>query len=391
MLSKNIIFKNFRNKKNYKSHKEVLGIFRKLLKKDSQVIKSLSPNYQNNYKKNIIQKYQKYLSVRIIGIGGSSLGTQAIYSFLKNKIKKNFIFIDNLKPKINNLSIKKKIVNIVVSKSGNTLETISNVNIILNKDNDKNIFITENKKSYLLSLAQKLKAEIIHHNNFIGGRYSVLSEVGMLPAALMGLKPKDFKQINNLIKDKNFINLLISNVSNLIFLINNKKINSVILNYDEQSLNLFQWYQQLVAESLGKKGKGVMPIISTMPKDNHSLMQLYLDGPKNNFFTFFSVNEAKSMKIKNNTVLASHNYLKNKNTHDIMIAQKNATENVFRKKNIPFRSFEILDRSEKSLGELFCFFILETILLGMALKINPYDQPSVELIKKETSKILIYK
>tara|TARA_B100000795_G_scaffold268276_1_gene254924 strand:+ start:59 stop:1234 length:1176 start_codon:yes stop_codon:yes gene_type:complete len=391
MLSKNIIFKNFRNKKNYKSHKKVLGIFKKLLKKDSQVIRSLSPNYQNNYKKNIIQKYQKYLNVRIIGMGGSSLGTQAIYSFLKNKIKKNFTFINNLKPKIDNHNFKKKMVNIVVSKSGNTLETISNVNIILSKDNDKNIFITENKESYLLSLAQKLKAEIIHHNNFIGGRYSVLSEVGMLPATLMGLKSKDFKQINNLIKDKNFINLLILNVSNLIYLINNKKINSVILNYDEQSLNLFQWYQQLVAESLGKKGEGVMPIISTMPKDNHSLMQLYLDGPKNNFFTFFSVNEKKSMKIRNNTVLSSHNYLKNKNTHDIMIAQKNATENVFRKKNIPFRSFEILDRSEKSLGELFCFFILETILLGTALKINPYDQPSVELIKKETSKLLIYK
>ena len=389
MLSKNIIFKNFRNKKNYKSHKKVLGIFKKLLKKDSQVIRSLSPNYQNNYKKNIIQKYQKYLNVRIIGMGGSSLGTQAIYSFLKNKIKKNFTFINNLKPKIDNHNFKKKMVNIVVSKSGNTLETISNVNIILSKDNDKNIFITENKESYLLSLAQKLKAEIIHHNNFIGGRYSVLSEVGMLPATLMGLKSKDFKQINNLIKDKNFINLLILNVSNLIYLINNKKINSVILNYDEQSLNLFQWYQQLVAESLGKKGEGVMPIISTMPKDNHSLMQLYLDGPKNNFFTFFSVNEKKSMKIRNNTVLSSHNYLKNKNTHDIMIAQKNATENVFRKKNIPFRSFEILDRSEKSLGELFCFFILETILLGRALRVNPFDQPSVELIKKETKKILI--
>ena len=73
----------------------------------------------------------------------------------------------------------------------------------------KNIFITENKKSYLYLLAQKLKAEIIHHNNFIGGRYSVLSEVGMLPAELMGLKIKNFKQLNNLIKNKKFINALI--------------------------------------------------------------------------------------------------------------------------------------------------------------------------------------
>ena len=125
-----------------------------------------------------------------------------------------------------------------------------------------------------------------------------------------------------------------------------------------------------------------------MPKDNHSLMQLYLDGPKNNFFTFFFTYEKNSLKINNKEILSSHKYIKNKNLNQIMLSQKKATENVFLKKNIPFRSFEILNRDEKTLGELFCFFILETILLGRALKINPYDQPSVELIKKETKKIL---
>jgi len=240
-----------------------------------------------------------------------------------------------------------------------------------------------------LLLAKKLKAEIVHHNNFIGGRYSVLSEVGMLPADLMGLKKNSFKQINNLIKNKKFINSLVLNVSNMLYFVNRKKLNSIILNYDEKSFALFQWYQQLTAESLGKNGIGLLPTISTMPKDNHSLMQLYLDGPKNNFFTFFSVKEKKSIDINNEQILSSHNYLKNKNIYKIMTAQKNATENIFRKKNIPFRSFEILDRSEKSLGELFCFFILETILLGRALKINPYSQPSVELIKHETKRILI--
>ena len=79
----------------------------------------------------------------------------------------------------------------------------------------------------------------------------------------------------------------------------------------------------------------------------------------------------------------------NKNINEIIYSQKKATENVFRKKNIPFRSFEIKKRDEKTLGELFCFFILETILIGKALKINPFDQPAVELIKKETKKILI--
>ena len=123
-------------------------------------------------------------------MGGSILGTQAIYDFLKYKIKKNFIFINNLNfEKIN--YEKKKYTNLIVSKSGNTIETIVNSNIIIKKKN-KNIFLTENRDSYLFKLAKKLKNEIIEHNNFIGGNI-LLSEVGMLPAELMGLNSSNFK------------------------------------------------------------------------------------------------------------------------------------------------------------------------------------------------------
>ena len=96
----------------------------------------------------------------------------------------------------------------------------------------------------------------------------------------------------------------------------------------------------------------------------------------------------KSPKINNSLILNSHNYLKNKSLLDIKLAQKKATQNVFKNKKIPFRSFDVLNRSENSLGEIFTFFMLETILLGYALKVNPFDQPSVELIKVETNKIL---
>ena len=126
-----------------------------------------------------------------------------------------------------------------------------------------------------------------------------------------------------------------------------------------------------------------------MPKDNHSMLQLYLDGPKNNFFTFFNLNYKDSIKIKNNLILNSKNYLKNKSIAQVLNYQKIATQNIFRKKNIPFRSIEIYNKSEETLGELFCFFILETIMLGRALNVNPFDQPSVELVKKETKKLLI--
>ena len=188
---------------------------------------------------------------------------------------------------------------------------------------------------------------------------------------------------------KVFINELISNVEATILFLKAKKFNSIIINYDKQSANLFNWYQQLLAESLGKNKIGLLPIISLMPKDNHSVMQLYLDGFKNNFFTFFYVKENSSSKIINSKILKEQKFLRNKDINEIMYAQKKATENVFRKENIPFRSFEIKKRDEKTLGELFCFFILETILLGKSLNLNPYDQPAVELIKKETKNLLI--
>ena len=385
MLTKNISFKNFKVKGYTKKVKKILD---DILVKKNSVLDSLSSNYKNSYNKKTILKFKKYNNINVVGMGGSILGTESIYYFLKSKIKKNFFFYNNLQSKIDPSHKRNKHLNIIVSKSGNTLETISNSNIII-KNQNKNIFITENKNSYLYLLAQKLKSEIVHHNNFIGGRYSVLSEVGMLPAELMGLSSNKFRQLNNLIKNKKFINELIINVNNTIHFLKKKKFNSIILNYDVSSESLFKWYQQLMAESLGKKGNGILPIISSMPKDNHSVMQLYLDGPKNNFFTFFHVRDKNSIKVINNKLLTSHSYLKNKNLGEIVMSQKLATEKVFLNKKIPFRSFEVINRDENTIGELFCFFVLETILIGRALKINPYDQPAVELIKKETKKILI--
>ena len=388
MLTSKINFKNFK-KKNKLIEIQVKNKLNSLLNEKNFILESLKKSYKNSYSKKKLAKYNKINNFKVIGMGGSTLGTQTIYDFFRNKIKKNFIFIDNLNQK--KIKIRgNKNLNLVVSKSGNTIETIVNSNIYI-KRGDKNIFITENKDNYLRRLAHKLKADVVHHNNFIGGRYSVLSEVGMLPAELMGLNTIRFKQLNSLIKNKKFINALITNVSAKLNYLKNKRFNSIILNYDERSENLFKWYQQLVAESLGKKRKGLLPVISNMPKDNHSVMQLYLDGFQNNFYTFFYTHEPKSERINSSKILSSQKFLKSKNLSNIMYAQKIATEKIFQKKKIPFRSFEIKKRDEKTLGEIFCFFILETILLGKSLNVNPYDQPSVELIKKETRKLLIQK
>ena len=216
MLTKNINFSNFLNvKRNIKIKSIVDNLKKNFSEKKDELLLSLSQNYKYSFKLNQINKYKKFQFFNIVGMGGSTLGTQAIYSFLKFKIKKKFFFLNNLSLK-KMVNKKDKKLNIFVSKSGNTLETISNLHSL---DKIKHsIFITENKNSYLRSIAEKMKSEIFDHNNFIGGRYSVLSETGMLPASLMGLDPKKFKRLNYLIKNKTFIDKLILNVSGILSL-----------------------------------------------------------------------------------------------------------------------------------------------------------------------------
>ena len=225
MLTKHISFKNFLIKKKYSVVKKNLNL---ILSEKNQVIFSLSKSYKDNFNKKNIKHLKKNFDYRIIGMGGSILGAHAIYDFLKKKIKKKFIFIDNLNA-FENKKAKKNLNNLIISKSGNTTETIVNTNILIKK-NDKNLFITEKKESYLSLLAKKLKAEVIDHNNYIGGRYSVLSEVGMLPAELMGLNYRNFRQLNNLVKNKFFMKALISNVEATIYFLKLKKLNSVSMN-----------------------------------------------------------------------------------------------------------------------------------------------------------------
>ena len=385
MFSKKIKITCFNLKK--KNNKKIRRLFSEILKKkdpNCKVIDTFSNKYQFSYSKKKISKFKKYKIFSIFGLGGSSLCIKAIYDFLRFKIRKKVYFYDNLNIAVPKLA-KNKNLDIVISKSGSTLETIINQNIF---SKSRKLFITENKRSYLMDLALKLKSEIIEHRNFVGGRYSALSEVGMLPAELLGFKSEKFKKFDNLIKNKNFTDTLINNVDMMYKLHSSGKTNSVILNFDKSLTSLLQWYQQLLSESLGKKGKGFFPIISNLPKDNHSLMQLYLDGNKNNFFTIFDYIDYKVAKIKNKNLLPSHNFLKNKSIKSVMIAQKNAVKGVFKKQGLKFRSFEILNKDEESLGIIFTYFMLETILLGKLMKLNPFDQPAVESIKKETKRIL---
>jgi len=401
MIKRDNFFKNYiKNSSSYRNNlkktKKIFNSFLNDLKNfDIPLIETYEKDYQLDFSKKMVKKFSKYQNIIIVGLGGSILGTKSIYSFFKKKIKKNVFFFDNLDPNLN-LEFK-KIKNlksscfIVVSKSGKTIETIINLGSIFSKSLFKNklIIITQLNENALINIATKYNAEIIEHKEFISGRYSVFSETGMFPASLMGLNIKKFKNMKHLINNKNFVSSLIKNVA-CIHTLNLKKINnSVILNYDSNLNDLGYWYQQLVAESLGKKSKGINPIISFGPKDHHSLLQLYLDGPKDKFFTFFNFSK-KENKLRINQEIIPNNmkFLKNKNLKSIINAESNAVKNIFKLKNIPFRQFTFKKGNEEELGEVFTFFVLETILLARLMNINPFDQQAVEQVKIETKRIL---
>ena len=401
MLKKDNFFKSYfvnssKYNRNIKKTKKVFNSFLIDLKNYKiPLLESFEKDYKFDFSKSVVKKFSKYKNIIVIGMGGSILGTKSIYSFLKKRIKKEVFFFDNLD---SNLYLKYKTINnlknscfIVVSKSGNTFETITNLATVFSEKLVKNklIIITEITDNALMAVANKYHAEIIEHKELVGGRYSVLSETGMFPAALMGLNLMKFKNLKVLIKNKNFVSSLIQNVAG-IYTLNSKKINnSVILSYDSSLDDLGYWYQQLVAESLGKQGKGINPTLSFGPKDHHSLLQLYLDGPKDKFFTFFNSSKKENkFKVTQDIIPSNMRFLRNKNLQFIINAQCKATKNIFKLRKIPFRQITFNDKNENELGEIFTFFVLETILLSRLMNINPFDQPAVEQVKIETKKIL---
>jgi len=393
VIRKNLYKKNIYLKNKFKINKLVSKIFNEIDYKKNN-FHSLSKKFRLNFNARDVKKYQKFKTVAIFGMGGSILGAEAIYSFLKHKVKKEFFFFNNLnEDKIKEINNKKKIgktLFIFISKSGNTLETLTNINLIKgHKINSNNtIIITERNKAILNKLSVKHKIYLVEHKNYIGGRYSVLSEVGMLPAYLMGLSVNMIrKNIRKYFTIKK--NILVDSTAKISQIYLSKKINSIIfLNYSPKLENFLYWYQQILAESLGKKGRGLLPVISTAPKDHHSLLQLYLDGPKDKLFYIFSSDNHNHIKVKNNLIGSSYKIINNKSLNKIVSAQKSSFITTLKRKKIPYREFNIKKTNEETIGELFAYFISETILIANLIGVNPFNQPAVEEVKILTKKFL---
>jgi glucose-6-phosphate isomerase len=398
-LKNNIQKKYLKNNSLIKLSKEYKNLFLDInndIKNSKKTLNVLDNNLKYNFKIKDLKKFRKFKTIALIGMGGSILGSQAVYNFLEKKIRKKVYFFDNLNEK-KILKFKKKenltkVLFLVISKSGSTIETLINaftLNII--KKNSTNvILISESDNNILFALSKKFNLFHIEHKKNIGGRYSIFSEAGIIPAYLMGVNIFKLRsKILNFLKDKNKFFLRDSSIK-LANLMISKKINNLILiNYSPELEKLLFWYQQLIAESLGKKNKGFLPVVSNAPKDHHSLLQLYLDGPKDKLFNIFSF-EGKSQLKKMNLekIISRNNFLNQKKPSTVKTAQKNALIKAFKKNKIPFREFKIKEINEEVLGQLFAYFILETVIIGKLIKINPFDQPAVEQVKVYTNKLL---
>ena len=371
-----------------KSDKFLSKTLIKNLKQKVNFFQYFDKKYNFNFQK--FNKFRKFKTLVIVGMGGSALGAKAIKSFLHLKIKKEIIFFDNLDNlkmiKSKKKLLPKKTLFILISKSGNTIETLLIANFLSPKYLKKNntIIISEKNHNALHRFAKKKGIEMIKHNDSIGGRYSVLSEVGMFPSYLMGLRVSAFQKGVLSLTKKNK-STLISMASEMANKIKNKRFGSLILLNYCPSLNEFlYWLQQLIAESLGKKGKGLLPVVSAAPKDHHSLLQLYLDGSKDKIFYIFSKKKTVEEKVKNNLFGQKFNYLNKRGINEVANIQKDSLIDVFRRKKIPYREFRVRSINEESISELFSYFMLETFLIGSKMKINPFDQPAVEEVKKIT-------
>ena len=398
MIKNNIQSRYIKNnfaKKNRKKFKNIFSTIKADFFKSDKTLNVLNSKFDFNIEFKDLKRFKNFKTIAIVGMGGSILGAEAIYHLFKNKIKKNIFFFNDLNEnklinfkKKNNLS---NVLFIIISKSGNTIETLSNFFLlnILKKKSKNIIIISERKNNYLYSLAKEFDLFFIEHKNYIGGRYSVLSEVGLVPVYLMGVNISKLRLKTEKYLNKKNIIILKDSVLKLSNLMLSKKINNIIfLNYVPELEKFLYWYQQLLAESLGKKNKGFLPVISNVPKDHHSLLQLYLDGPKDKLFYIFSIGK----KSKNNINLKGdknfQSILNKKKISTVKNAQKDALIKSFYKKNIPFREFKFKILNEEILGEMISYFILETVLVGKLSSINPFDQPAVEQVKNYTKQIL---
>ena len=338
----------------------------------------------------------------VFGTGGSNLGARALINILVDQ-PDNILFFDNIDP----LFFQSQILKldfattgfIVISKSGTTPETLSQLGTIVNIANEKNILntlynnmmvITEFKDSALFNIAKKNNCLLLEHQDDIGGRYSVFSNVGMVPAIIAGLNVKKIHEGVVKLLNKNDFNNAFKFAQMFKYSVSNNFSSSVLMTYSD-GLNYFgKWYLQLWAESIGKQNRGVTALHATGTTDQHSQLQLYLDGPKDKFFTIIKSNYKNKGLLIDSQLMTdeSIDYLVNKKMGDLMHAEQDATIDTFKLNGFKFREIFIETINEENIGMLMANSIIETIAACIYFDVDPFDQPAVEQGKVLTKKYL---
>ena len=378
---------------------------------------SINLPFDGDILEKILKLREKYVSPKLkyiidIGIGGSNLGTKAVYDALygyfdtvePNRYPK-MIFADTNDPTFiyklyeflrTHVDDPREMVINAISKSGKTTETIVNLDIIASnvpfaKDR---LVITTEYNSNLWKTARSLDIDCLPIPGKVGGRFSVFSSVGLFPLACLGA------DISELLKgamearkeclNKNPLRNPAAISSIIIFsnYIKGKLIHDQFFFHPELE-SLGKWYRQLMAESIGKDGKGVTPTVSIGSVDLHSMGQLYLGGIKDKMFTFISTkNPTKDISVPQEPLLEILSEVEEKSTSEIMNAILGGVKVAFMKKDLPFMEIILDDISLSSLGQYMQFKMVEMMMLGKLLGVNAFDQPSVESYKQETRKIL---
>lgn len=369
-------------------------------------LKALNIIFDKELLNNTIRITKKFVlskkRIVVFGTGGSNLGARALDNI---NINKNITieFYDNIDPVFFEKSFRdisfENTGFIIVSKSGTTPETLSQFSslydIALKKSMSKQFFantliITEFSKSPLYNIAKQNNCLLLEHDNHIGGRYSIFSNVGIVPAIISGINiDKLFEGAAYILK--NFENNGALNLAKYLCL---KKINkyqsNVVMTYSDSLFFFGKWYLQLWAESIGKNQKGITAIHSIGTTDQHSQLQLYLDGPNDKFFTFITTDHSKKgLKINSDIFKDTEiDYFNNKTMGDLMNAEQKATLETFKLNKFSFREIFIPKIEEENIGKLLAVSIIETVASCIYLDVNPFDQPAVEQGKILTKKFL---
>lgn len=353
--------------------------------------------------------------VVLLGTGGSSLGPQAIAQLVQTPFsgapgRPRLGFLDNLDPAglaaAMNASDLPNMHFLVASKSGTTAETIAQLLVVIDALEDAGYrrdaigrhftVVTEPKDSLLRRIGQHFGARIIDHDPNLGGRYAVLSVIGMLPAMILGLDPSAFRRGAARVLEQNInatnpsdapaaVGAAISVAASDCGL-----SQTVMLGYGDRLEKLAAWWRQLWAESLGKQGKGTTPITAIGPVDQHSQLQLYLDGPDDKLFTVIDLaTKGKGTVIRPDLADdPSLAFLAGRRIGDVVAAQARATGDTLVQFNRPVRRLTIPRYDEEALGGLFMHFTLETLIAADLLGVDPFDQPAVENGKQLTRQYL---